>query len=169
EAGDVEAALAWTSVARGASNIDPFEVAWIEGLSVLARDTGASAGSDEVARRIVEAAGDDNRRAAAVKLLSLWTVFDIAAPAEGRALMAAQRGGDGDRISPWAILSIDAAAQDAAAAEAILRILTHTRGDPSDIGATEIAAMADALVVLNAQTAARLLTLEATGYWKASL
>ncbi|MEO0983827.1 MAG: hypothetical protein AAFX03_14375 [Pseudomonadota bacterium] len=74
-AGDAAAATAWAASAAPeegdeASSVDPFEVAWIEGLAILAGLDRSEAEIAEVGARIAETARGQAREAAAVKLFS---------------------------------------------------------------------------------------------------
>ncbi len=169
-AGDTDAAAAWARMGQAnPDGVDPFEAAWAEGLAVLAGHEPDRRSIAELGQTVLETAQGAARQEAAVHLLSLWTAFGYAPPAEARAIMAAHRGKAGDRVSPWALTSIRAAADADAAGEAILRILSYTRGNPADLSVSDIAAMVEALREIGADDAARALAVEAPGYWKTSL
>ena len=59
-----------------------------------------------------------------------------------------------------------AATRSGAAAETVLRTLDITGGDPSKLDAADLAILVDALRRIGAEDAARVLAVEATGYWK---
>ena len=68
--------------------------------------------------------------------------------------------------SDWRMLAIQAAAEADAAGEAVLSILSLTRGDPSRLPEADLIAIIDALAAIGADDVSRDLAMEAAGYWK---
>ena len=170
-AGDAEAAARWSGATEfeGVPLPDPFEAAWIDGLIILGGGDASPASIEVVTTRLIEAAEGQNRQRAAAKLFSLWTSFGIAPPSEARAIMNGQTSVAGQRLNPWNVMAVRAAAEADAAGEVVLQILGFTRGDPTQLDVTDLAVLIAALREIGADDAARILALEGTGYWKAAL
>ncbi len=170
-AGDASAAASWSGATEyeGVPSPDRFEAAWIDGLVILGGGDASPASVEAVTTRLVEAAQGRNRRRAAGKLFALWAAFGITPPAEARALMNAQSDAGTRRLNSWNVMAAKAAADGDAAGEAILQILGFTKGDPTQLAVTDLTILIAALREIGADDAARVLALEATGYWNASL
>lgn len=167
-AGDLEAAAGWLESAamEGAPEPDPFELAFLDALLILA---GAERPADDVRRvgeRLSAEAETEAQQARAARLFALWTARSIPPPAAARALMAGIERENGARETPWRMLAVRAAAEADAAGEVVVATLSLTQGDPTRIAAGDTLALLDALAQIDAGDAAALLALEATGYWK---
>ena len=73
------------------------------------------------------------------------------------------------KLPAFLTTSISAAGRQQAGAEAVLRILRVTNGDAYKLAANDVSALIGALTALGQSDAARMLALEATGYWRTSL
>lgn len=168
-AGNTDAAASWTGAVtiEGAPESDAFDVAYLDGLTILSGGDTSKASVDHVSDELTANVQTDAQRAAAVRLFSLWTVLDIPPNAEARAMMAAHRPKNTSRIKPTALLSLSAAADAGAAGEVILATVGLTNGDPSKLDPADLMILVDALGKIGAQDVARSLVLEASGYWKA--
>jgi len=71
--------------------------------------------------------------------------------------------------SPFLLSAIEAAAKEDAGAELVLRLLALIKGDAYRLAPQDVGALVSALNALGQRDAARLLALEATGYWRSSL
>lgn len=167
-AGRLERAGAWSRATRikDAPPVDEFDHALVDGLILLARPRQETERLEAVADRLVEHAQGQARKGDAARLFALWTALDIPPTAAGRALMAAQPPNPEAGGSDWRMLAIQAAAEADAAGEAVLSILSLTRGDPSRLPEADLIAIIDALAAIGADDVSRDLALEAAGYWK---
>lgn len=166
--GDLARAEAWSRAVaiKDAPPVDDFAHAMIDGLILLSKGRADLRSREEVAERLVEHAEGADRKAQAARLFALWTALDMAPPAPARALMAAQPPNPNAGGTDWRMLAIGAAAEADAAGEAVLSILSLTRGDPSRLPETDMIAIIDALAAIGADDVSRDLALEAAGYWK---
>ena len=171
-AGAPEEAQRWIAGSSGVDG-DKFERIWSAGVMALAgTDLGTDA-AGKITSALVEEAKTSQQKAAVTRLLVLWSAMDISLPPEARALLAntpAERPtANGDAVSPLLLASVSAAAKEQAAAEVILRLSSLTKGDPYKLAAQDVGALVAALRILGQEDAARMLALEATGYWRSSL
>lgn len=166
--GNLQRAEAWSRAVRikDAPPINDFAHAMIDGLILLSKGRADRAALNEVAGRVVEHAKGAQRKAQAARLFALWTALEMPPPAPARALMAAQPPNPEAGGSDWRMLAIGAAAEADAAGEAVLSILSLTRGDPSRLPEADMIAIIDALAAIGADDVSRDLALEAAGYWK---
>ncbi|MCA8905990.1 MAG: hypothetical protein KDA43_14455, partial [Hyphomonas sp.] len=120
----------------------------------------------KVSRRLMESATTTSEKRAAAQLMSLWSAFYTTAPSDGRNFIAVESAAPGKALPPGKVLAVLAATRSGAAAETVLRTLDITGGDPSKLDAADLAILVDALRRIGAEDAARVLAVEATGYWK---
>lgn len=170
----------WQDGAESSVKGDAFERIWSVGLVALAgvelgqSKAGESAlhleSARETVRVLIEAAETAKQKAAMARLLVLWDAMGMTLPSEARAILADMESAAEEKaVSPALLTSIGAAAKAGAGAEVILRVLQLTNGDAYDLAAGDIAALVSALRALGQDEAARILALEATGYWRTSL
>lgn len=165
-------ALRWGQGSGEAAG-DPFERVWMTGIMVLGSADADKETSGEAMTALIEAAKTNKQKAAASRVLILSHAMGVVLPVEARTFLArspaprAQNARQG--ISPHLRASISAAAKDGAAAEVILRALALIKGDAYKLSSADAASLVTALRDLGQHDAARLLALEATGYWRSSL
>lgn len=167
-AGDLRAASQWASATEyeGAKAPDIYEVAKIDALVILGGRDNSKASIKSVARRLVEAAKDPSQKQEAARIFTLWTGFDIVPSADARSLMFGTSEEDVKPIPSSQVHAVSAAAHADAAGEAILSLLGYTKGDPTKLRAADVAVFLKALKKIGANQEARMLALEAAGYWK---
>jgi len=167
-AGDRSGAARWTAASEfeGVAAPDAFELAYVDGLIMLAGGEASPASVRVVTERLIDAANSKAETAKAARLFALWTAMDITPPAQARALMYKAGAETGADLPAAGVLAVKSAARSDAAGEAILSLLGYTKGNPTKLKATDLAVFADALKKLGAGQAARELLLEATGYWQ---
>jgi len=166
-AGDPALAAAWLGAAsaENAAEQDPFELAWTEGLVLLASGEVSKQDAMPVADAIADAADTTGKQRAAGQLFAAWTALDIASSASARAMLA---GLDAPvrEIGEWDLLRVGAAAEAGGAGEVVLGVIGFTGGDPARLAPLDLIVLIEALRDIDADDAARTLALEATGYWK---
>jgi len=166
-AGDMAEASRWTgAIDLEGATLPAFETAWIDGVVVLAGSNAGSRSVAKVSRRLMESATTTSEKRAAAQLMSLWSAFYTTAPSDGRNFIAVESAAPGKALPPGKVLAVLAATRSGAAAETVLRTLDITGGDPSKLDAADLAILVDALRRIGAEDAARVLAVEATGYWK---
>lgn len=145
-----------------------FEAAWIGALVILADADANKSAVTEAADALIAAAQNEGRTEDAARMFALWTAAGTAPPSEARTFLSVESPTDDSSSAPGDAIAIWAAARSGTAAEVVLRTVSLTNGDPSDIGLADITLILAALEDIGAEDAARLLALEATGYWKAT-
>jgi hypothetical protein len=143
-----------------------FEAAWIGALVILA---DADAGKDAIeaaADQLIAAARNEDKAEAAARMFALWAAAGTAPPSEARTFLSIESPTADSSSAPGDAIAIWAAARSGTAAEVVLRTVSLTNGDPSELGLADITLILAALQDIGAEDAARLLALEATGYWK---
>nr|WP_321360271.1 hypothetical protein [uncultured Hyphomonas sp.] len=143
-----------------------FEAAWIGALAILADPDADGPAIQAAANQLIAAAENEDKTEAAARMFALWTAAGTAPPSNARAFLSVESPTDQSSSAPGDAIAIWAAARAGTAAEVVLRTVSLTNGDPSDIGLADITLILAALEDIGAEDAARLLALEATGYWK---
>ena len=123
---------------------------------------------EDAANMLMMAAQIEDRTDAAARMFALWAAAGLAPPSQARAFLSLQSPTEDASSAPGDAIAIWAAARSGTAAEVILRSVALTNGDASELGLTDITLILGALQAIGADDAARLLALEATGYWKAA-
>ena len=145
---------------------DPFDVAIADAMIILAGGDNSPAAVKAVAQRLAETSETVEQKQEAARLFTLWSGLDIAVPAPARRLMFETPEREYAVIPSSRVFAVKAAADADAAGEAILSLLNFTKGDPTQIRASDMIVFLDALTKLDAREEARALALEAAGYWK---
>ena len=108
----------------------------------------------------------EGKTEAAARIFALWTAAGTAPPSEARTFLSLESPVDDASSAPGDAIAVWAAARSGTAAEVVLRTVSLTNGDASELGLADITLILAALEDIGAGDAARLLALEATGYWK---
>ena len=145
---------------------DPFDVAMADAMIVLAGGNNSPAAAKAIAQRLAEVSETPEQRQDAARILTLWSGLDIAVPAPARKLMARTGETSKSAIPSSKVFAVKAAADADAAGEVILSLLAFTKGDPTEIRASDMIVLLEALTKIDAREEARALALEAAGYWK---
>lgn len=165
---NLDKAAAWvrSTGLTDAPEPDVFDVAFIRSVLVLAGHEASRAEAAEIADALVVAAETPEQKAKASRMFALWTVLGIAPPPRARALMATAQAESGVRGDEWRMMAIRAAAEANAAGEVVVATLSLTLGDPTGLATPDLLVILDSLIEIGAEDAAKLLALEASGYWR---
>lgn len=167
-----EEAVRWADHA-GATPTDMFEQVWDVGIIVLAGGDVPADTASKTGMMLIETAKTIKQKQAAARLFVLWDGVGISLPAAARGFLAEsqfpKQAGLRNPASPYLLASLEAAANAGAGAEVVLRMLALTDGDLSGLPASDVTALISALRALGQDDAARMLALEATGYWRTRL
>lgn len=171
-AGALDEALRWAANTPGSGGAI-FEPAWLVGIMVLA---GADMPEDTASKTVaalMETAKTTKQKQAAARLFVLWEAAGIDLPAKARGFLAdsaAPNKNTSDKTaSPYFLASIEAAARAQVGAELVFQALALTNGDAYSLTLGEARTLVKSLRVLGQEDAARMLAMEATGYWRKSL
>jgi hypothetical protein len=143
-----------------------FEAAWIGALVILADADASKDAIEAAADQLIAAARNEDKAEAAARIFALWAAAGTAPPSEARTFLSIESPTADSSSAPGDAIAIWAAARSGTAAEVVLRTVSLTNGDPSELGLADITLILAALEDIGAEDAARLLALEATGYWK---
>jgi hypothetical protein len=143
-----------------------FEMAWISALAVLSDAKADKDTINDTAQMLMDAARTEEEMQEAARMFALWTAAGTAPPSDARAFLSSESPTDDSSTAPGDAIAVWAATRSGTAAEVVLRALILTNGDPSELGLTDLTLVLGALQDIGAKDAARLLALEATGYWK---
>lgn len=143
-----------------------FGMAWISALAVLSDAKADRDTINDTAQMLMDAARTEEEMQEAARMFALWTAAGTAPPSDARAFLSSESPTDDSSTAPGDAIAVWAATRSGTAAEVVLRALTLTNGDPSELGLTDLTLVLGALQDIGAKDAARLLALEATGYWK---
>ncbi len=143
---------------------DPFILALIDTLSLLARPDLDPADHPDLTARLITTAASDTEIEQATVLLNLMPAFGFRLDAEARDFLISQPV-LGAPIDEHIALAISSAADDLAFAEAGLMMLTQTRGDPSWLSPRDLNSFVRALRRMQADDIAAGLVLEASRFW----
>ena len=143
-----------------------FEAAWIGALVILADADARKDAIEAAADQLIAAAQNEEKAEAAARMFALWSAAGTAPPSEARTFLSIESPTADSSSAPGDAIAIWAAARSGTAAEVVLRTVSLTNGDPSELGLADIMLILAALEDIGAGDAARLLALEATGYWK---
>jgi len=143
-----------------------FTLAWISALTVLSDAKADKDTINDTARMLMDVARSEEEMQEAARMLALWAAAGTAPPSDARAFLSAESPMDDNSSAPGDAISVLAASRSGTAAEVVLRALALTNGDPSELDLVDLSLVLNALQSIGAEDAARLLALEATGYWK---
>jgi len=166
-AGDRETALDWlgTFNFEGSGEPDPYEIAVIEALDILAGGESSRPSLIAIEARLIDAIDSTDRELQATSILTAWTGLGYALSPLGRDFLA-QTSDRGERIAQGQRTGLRAAVLSEAVAEAALLVLTTTRGDPARLSPPDFSELLSALAALGAEDIARDLAIESTQFWK---
>jgi hypothetical protein len=143
-----------------------FDAAWIGALVILSDPDASKSAIRKAADDLIAAAQVEGKTEAAARIFALWTAAGTAPPSEARTFLSLESPVDDTSSAPGDAIAVWAAARSGTAAEVVLRTVSLTNGDASELGLADITLILAALEDIGAGDAARLLALEATGYWK---
>ena len=143
-----------------------FDAAWVGALVILSDPDASKSAIRKAADDLITAAQVEGKAEAAARIFALWTAAGTAPPSEARTFLSLESPVDDASSAPGDAIAVWAAARSGTAAEVVLRTVSLTNGDASELGLADITLILAALEDIGAGDAARLLALEATGYWK---
>ncbi|WP_375208364.1 hypothetical protein [Hyphomonas jannaschiana] len=143
-----------------------FNAAWIGALVILSDPDASKSAIRKAADDLIAAAEMEGNTEAAARIFALWTAAGTAPPSEARTFLSLESPVSDASSAPGDAIAVWAAARSGTAAEVVLRTVSLTNGDASELGLADITLILAALQDVGADDAARLLALEATGYWK---
>jgi len=143
-----------------------FDAAWIGALVILSDPDASKSAIRTAADDLIAAAQVEGKTEAAARIFALWTAAGTAPPSEARTFLSLESPVDDASSAPGDAIAVWAAARSGTAAEVVLRTVSLTNGDASELGLADITLILAALEDIGAGDTARLLALEATGYWK---
>ncbi len=166
-AGDRETALAWlgTLDLEGVEPADPFEVAMLEAVDVIAGGDTSIASLEAIQTRLIDAIDTVEREDQTAVVLAAWTGLGLPLSPLGRDFIV-QVSDQGDRIAQGQVIGMKAAILADAIAETGLMVLVTTNGDVGRLAASDYAALLETLIALGAEDIARDLAIESSGFWK---
>nr|WP_321439501.1 hypothetical protein [uncultured Hyphomonas sp.] len=143
-----------------------FDAAWIGALVILSDPDASKSAIRTAADDLIAAAQVEGKTEAAARIFALWTAAGTAPPSEARTFLSLESPVNEASSAPGDAIAVWAAARSGTAAEVVLRTVSLTNGDASELGLADITLILAALEDIGAGDAARQLALEATGYWK---
>ena len=167
-AGDRDTAQAWLSALNieGAPQPDPYEVAVLEAVDIIAGGDRSPASLRAVEKRLISTATNTPREIQAVRIFTSWTGLGLPLSPIARDYVS-QAVDRGVRLSQGHMTSLKAAAQSDAIGETALMILVLTNGQASELADSDLASLFAILIDIDAEDVAQNLALETIGYWKA--
>lgn len=169
-AGDRETSLAWLGAfdLEGVERPDPFEVAMLEAVDVIAGGDTSPASLEAIQTRLIDAIDSIEREDQTSVVLAAWTGFGLPLSPLGRDFIV-QVSDQGDRIAQGRVIGMKAAILADAIAETGLMVLVTTNGDVGRLAASDYASLLETLIALGAEDIARDLAIESSGFWKGSV
>ncbi|MFN3213158.1 MAG: hypothetical protein ACE37M_08640 [Henriciella sp.] len=166
-AGDRETALDWLNTFNfeGSGEPDPYQIAVIEALDILAGGEASRPSLVAIEARLIEAVDSNERERQAGAILAAWTGLGYPVSPLGRDFIA-QLSDRGERMAQGQQIGLRAAVLSGAVAESGLLVLATTRGEPGRLASPDFTDLLAALVALGAEDIARELAIESTEFWK---
>ena len=166
-AGDRDTAMAWLSAYEyeGVEQPDPFEMALLEAVDILAGGDASIPSLEAIQARLIDAVDSGAREDQAAVVLAAWTGLGLPLSPKGRDFIV-QVSDQGDRIAQGQVIGMKAAMLANAIAETGLMVLVTTNGDVGRLAASDYAALLETVIALGAEDVARQLAVESSGFWK---
>ena len=166
-AGDRETSLSWLGAfdLEGVEAPDPFEVAMLEAVDVIAGGDTSTASLEAIQTRLIDSIDSIEREDQTAVVLAAWTGFGLPLSPLGRDFIV-QVSDEGDRIAQGQVIGMKAAILADAIAETGLMVLVTTIGDVGRLAASDYASLLETLIALGAEDIARDLAVESSGFWK---
>ena len=166
-AGDRQTALKWldTFNFEGSGEPDPFDIAVIEALDILAGGEASRPSLTAIETRLIEATDSSAGEIQVGAILTAWTGMGYPLSPLGRDFVA-QLSDRGESIAQGQRTGLRAAVLSEAVAEVGLTVLVTTRGEAERLAPPEFADLLTALTAIGADDIARDLAIESTGFWK---
>ncbi|MEM5515866.1 hypothetical protein WNY37_02820 [Henriciella sp. AS95] len=147
------------------SNVDAFDAALLRGYADIGGAERSAEAARAVADTLLETGIEPGQQEQALRLMSLWSGFDMPMPVRARMVLA-----DADlqsrRIASGKMVAIEAAARNDAPGEALFSLLGETRGQPQQLSGADLQDTIEVLRLIDAEDEAQQLALEAGEIWK---
>lgn len=165
-AGDRATAMDWlgTFSFEGAGEPDPYAVAVVEAVDILAGGDASPPSLIAIETRLIEAVDSTERELQVGAILTAWTGLGYPLSPLGRDFVA-QLSDRGERMAQGQVTGLRAAVLSGAVAEAGLMILVTTRGEAERLAPPELSGIFAALVAMDADDLAREFAIESTQFW----
>ena len=166
-AGDRDLAQSWLGALEieGVEQPDPYEIAILEAVDILAGGDASPASLRAVEKRLVTTSNTTPREIQTVGILTSWTGLGLPLTPVGRDYVS-QAVDRGIRIPQGQLISLKAAAQSGAIGAAAMMVLAMTNGAAGELAPTDFAILLDILIEMDAEEIARGLALESSNYWR---
>ena len=166
-AGDRELAQSWIGALEieGVEQPDPYEIAILEAVDIIAGGDASPASLRAVENRLVTTSNTTPREIQTVGILTSWTGLGLPLTPVGRDFVS-QAVDRGIRIPQGQLISLTAASQSGAIGEAAMMVLAMTNGAAGELAPTDFAILLDILIDMDADEIARGLALESSNYWR---
>ncbi|MEO0607837.1 MAG: hypothetical protein AAFY82_06365 [Pseudomonadota bacterium] len=166
-AGDRELAQSWlaTRDIEGVSQPDPYQIAVLEAVDILAGGEASLASLRAIEKRLVATAESTPREIQTVRILTSWTGIGLPLTPVGRDFVASVVD-RGERIPQGQMTSLKAATNGGAFGEAVMSMLSMTNGDAKQLAPSDFATLLDILIDMDAPEIASDLAIEASNFWK---
>ncbi len=165
--GDRELAMSWLGALEieGAEAPDPYQIAVLEAVDIIAGGDASPASLSAVEKRLVTTADTTPKEIQTVGILTSWTGLGLSLTPVGRDFVS-QAVDRGIRIPQGQLTSLKAAAQSDAIGEAAMMVLAITNGKSNELAPVDFAALLETLRAMDADEIARGLALENSNFWK---
>ena len=165
-AGDRATAMDWlgTFSFEGAGEPDPYAVAVVEAVDILAGGDASPPSLIAIETRLIEAVDSTARELQVGAILTAWTGLGYPLSPLGRDFVA-QLSDRGERMAQGQVTGLRAAVLSGAVAEAGLMILVTTRVEAERLAPSELSGIFAALVAMDAEDLAREFAIESTQFW----
>ena len=166
-AGDNSQARRWLASLNitGAPEVDAFAWAKLEALAEMTRSDPSPALQSGVLERLIVSAESQSQKEQVADTLSLWMALNLnLSPAAREALNALS---DEDRrLSPGALMHLQAAAQQGLIAETALSVLVALQTGKGTLSKSDMTALVRALRQIGVPDLATAFALESTAFWR---
>ncbi|WP_370236494.1 MULTISPECIES: hypothetical protein [Henriciella] len=147
------------------SDSEAFEAALLTGYASIFADQRTSSTLRDIAQTLLETGIEPAQNEQALRLISLWSGFDMPMPVEARMALA-DATLRSRRIETGKLVAIDAAARNGAPGEALFSLLGETRGNPGELSGADLQIAIQVLRRIGAQVEAEALALETGEVWR---
>lgn len=165
--GDRDLAQSWMTTLNieGATQPDPYDIAVLEAVDIIAGGDASPASLRAVEKRLISSASTTPHEYQIVSIFTAWSGLGIPLSPIARDFVS-QAADRGTRLPQGQTTSLKAAVNGEAIGESALIVLALTHGEAELIASADMAIILESLVAIDATDIARDLALEVTGFWK---
>lgn len=166
-AGDRRLAQSWIASLdiEGAEQPDPYDVAILEAVDVIAGGDDSNASLRAIEKRLINTANSGPREYQVVSIFTAWVGLGIPLSPVAREYVA-QTSDRGNRIAQGQLISLKSASRNGAIGESALMIVALMHGDAGLLASADLVFLLEILQSIDAGDVARDLALETSGFWK---